>query len=223
MAFVYNPGLLANQVVAMSDGGLALSATTRQAGSGDAGLGMQGPNAGGFANYVLFNARRFQVYALDWLVLGLDVDLATGRVAAGADGAVAADLARLGQLKQPVHGPAEQADGAMAAGTAYLKTGGSTATEADAWRFICPKAGVISGLRTESKQGATGTLAITVRKGGVDTALKVAATAGTGAVQTLNDLANSFTVAAGDVLTIKAVGTTVASAVKALSFLYSDV
>lgn len=113
-----------------------------------------------------------------------------------------------------VHLGGATADSALATGTKYLQHGGATAIEADASRWIAPANGTIDALRTESKQANTGTLAFTVRKNNAATTLLIAATAGTNAVQTLNDLVHSFTVVAGDVIDLEVVAATNAYSIK---------
>lgn len=115
-------------------------------------------------------------------------------------------------------------DASIGAGTVYgaaLASPGTTATETVAIRWIAPTAGTISGLRTESKQGATGTMGFTLRKNGVATTVAIAPTAGTAAIQTLANTVQSATVAAGDVITLEIVVATVAGALKTATFRFT--
>ena len=77
------------------------------------------------------------------------------------------------------------------------------ATEGDT-QFPFPTAGTIRNLyiRTSNTQNAGGSLVLTVRLNGADTALVATVTAG-GAAGVYSDTSNSFTVAAGDVISFK--------------------
>lgn len=117
-----------------------------------------------------------------------------------------------------------QPDTSEAAGTRYLRhySGGSSpTTEADALRWRVPAAGSIAMLYTETKQGATGATTLTVRKNGVDTTLTTGSLTGTGAVVATTDSTHTVSVAAGDIITVSAVITTVAVSVKACQIEYT--
>lgn len=125
--------------------------------------------------------------------------------------------------RQGVYCGGQTADAGIAAGTKYMRLDGvPTATETEAFRWVAPGNGTIDRLVTETKQGATGTTAFTVRKNGVATTLLIAATVGVAAIQTLSDTTHSFSVATGDVITVEVVIATVASSVKTCCFRYTS-
>jgi hypothetical protein len=88
------------------------------------------------------------------------------------------------------------------------------ATEADVY-IVVPCAGTIDNLYVElgGASGSGESHAFTVRKNGADTALTVTISGATDT--TGNDTGNSFTVAAGDKLSLKVVSSTAANTVRA--------
>jgi hypothetical protein len=114
----------------------------------------------------------------------------------------------------------ENADSAVAAGTAYVRRAAApTANEADAHEIIVQRPGIVRNLRARFKQaaGAGQTHRFVLRKNAADTALDSGAVAGTGTVTSANDLVNSFAVSAGDVLTAKSIVAGAPSAIKSLT------
>lgn len=114
-----------------------------------------------------------------------------------------------------------QGNGDIAPGSnIFLKPQGvAGVAERESKQVIITAPGIVDALRTLSVQGPTGTLAFTVRKNLIATALAIPATAGLGATiyQALSDLAHSFPVAAGDILDLNVVSTTVGSGVASAS------
>lgn len=85
----------------------------------------------------------------------------------------------------------------------YARTGFAAADSTEVF-IVCPKAGKISALYLRAtSQPSGGTVTVTVRKNGSDTALT--ATMLTSA-NTASDTSNTVTVAAGDTLSVKALG-----------------
>lgn len=112
----------------------------------------------------------------------------------------------------------DQADTVLTAGTTrYLnKLGTSQATERLAIAWVAYANGTIDRLEAIVEGSAAGTLTITVRKNGVDTALTTGAVAGPGAGVNgrISDLTHSFSVLAGDYLTVQTVAATQNASVK---------
>jgi hypothetical protein len=89
--------------------------------------------------------------------------------------------------------------------TSYIGISGSSTVEDYSTFCVAPRAMTISNLyvRTSDAQHSGGSLVITIRKNGVDTALTLTIVANA-AAGIFSNTTNSFTVVAGDVITIKA-------------------
>lgn len=93
------------------------------------------------------------------------------------------------------------------------------ATNENERQFVIPYAGTIKNLYvvTSNGQSATGTYVFTIRKNGTNTAMVVTITAGAGS-GTFTDLSNTFTVAAGDLISMQAVNNATAPSAKLISW-----
>ena len=88
---------------------------------------------------------------------------------------------------------------------------------------VIPFSGTLKNLfvQTTTTQSATGSLVFTIRKNGADTSVTLTVPAG-GAAAVRSDLVNSVSVAAGDLISIKAVNNTAAAAsatIKSIAFI----
>ena len=102
--------------------------------------------------------------------------------------------------------PAQGLSGTIAAATAMFTPPFYYGLQTAAFNFVVKRAGTLRNLSltTNSAQPGTGTLVATVRKNGADTALTVTIAAG-GAAQTQTDAANTVSVVAGDLISIRIV------------------
>jgi hypothetical protein len=131
--------------------------------------------------------------AIEEITVGAGLNLTSGSLTATGSGASIITTSFSGGLQVPASTTTFNAIGAITL----------NGTEANR-KFVIPFAGTISRLFlvTTTTQSGTGSLVVTVRNNGVDTALTL--TVGAGAVAaTFSDVSNSFSVAAGDLLSFK--------------------
>ena len=105
-------------------------------------------------------------------------------------------------------------DTITAGGTSYWQPGSAQADSTEVGRqYVATNNGTISNLyvRTLTTQNAGGSLVITIRKNSANTAITVTIPAGS-AAGTFTDLTNSFTVVAGNLMSIQGVNNAPASA-----------
>lgn len=100
-----------------------------------------------------------------------------------------------------------------ASSTNYTWLYGGAGTPETTYQVPVPLAGTFKNfyVRTTSTQSGTGSLVITMRKNGVDTTIIVTVAAGASA-GTVSDTTHSFTVAAGDLITMSIVNNATVSA-----------
>ena len=86
--------------------------------------------------------------------------------------------------------------------------------------FVVPTSGTVKNLyvRTFTAQPATGSLVLTVRKNGADTALTITVPASSAANKTSSDTVNSFAVSAGDRISMKIKNNAAAASANVLNY-----
>lgn len=110
--------------------------------------------------------------------------------------------------------------GGLGAATVYLGSVGVSVSSTEYPLSIVRRSGTVRTLYCylATAPGGSDTVVFTVRKNGSDTALGGAACTITGAGQTCNDTSNTFTVVAGDRLSVKAVSSATTAAGAACTF-----